>query len=88
MDSGRWENYPYLAYPSSKSALNMIGLMYAKTLPDVLVTIVNPGFTATDFNDHRGHQTLDEGTDALVAAVLDTEGPSGRSLSREGVIPW
>jgi NAD(P)-dependent dehydrogenase (short-subunit alcohol dehydrogenase family) len=88
MDAGRWENYPHLAYPSSKSALNMIGLMYAKTLPDVLVTIVNPGFTATDFNDHRGSQTLDEGTDALVAAVLDTEGPSGRSTSRNGLIPW
>ncbi|MCD2185538.1 SDR family NAD(P)-dependent oxidoreductase [Actinomycetospora soli] len=88
MDAGRWENWPHLAYPSSKAALNMAGLMYARTLPDVLVTIVNPGFTATEFNDYRGHQTLDEGTDALVAAVLDTEGPSGRSLSREGLTPW
>ncbi|WP_433798923.1 SDR family NAD(P)-dependent oxidoreductase [Actinomycetospora sp. CA-084318] len=88
MDEGRWERYPYLAYPSSKAALDMVGVMYARTMPDVLVTIVNPGHTATDLNDHRGHQTLDEGTDALVAAVLDTTGPSGRFVSRDGVIPW
>jgi NAD(P)-dependent dehydrogenase (short-subunit alcohol dehydrogenase family) len=88
MDDGRWQNWPHLAYPSSKAALNMAAVMYAKTLPEVLVSVVNPGFTATDFNGHRGHQTLDEGTEALVAAVLDTEGPSGRSFSREGVTPW
>ncbi|MEJ2869343.1 SDR family NAD(P)-dependent oxidoreductase [Actinomycetospora sp. OC33-EN08] len=88
MDSGRWQNYPHLAYPSSKAALNMLSIMYAKTLPDVLVTVVNPGYTATEFNGFRGTQTLDEGTDALVAAVLDVDGPSGRSLSREGVTPW
>lgn len=88
MDAGRWERYPHLAYPSSKAALDMIGIMYARTMPDVLVTIVNPGHTATDLNDHRGSQTLDEGTDALVAAVLDTAGPSGRFVSRDGVIPW
>ncbi|GAA4797871.1 SDR family NAD(P)-dependent oxidoreductase [Actinomycetospora chlora] len=88
MDNGRWERYPYLAYPSSKAALNMIAVLYARTLPDVLVTIVNPGWTATGLNDFRGSQTPEEGTDAIVAAVLDTTGPSGRFLARDGVVGW
>jgi NAD(P)-dependent dehydrogenase (short-subunit alcohol dehydrogenase family) len=88
MSHQRWSNHPYLAYPSSKAALNMISVMYAKTLPDVLVTVVNPGFTATDLNDHQGTQTVEEGTDAIVAAALDTAGPSGRFLERDGVVPW
>ncbi|MFC5062632.1 SDR family NAD(P)-dependent oxidoreductase [Actinomycetospora atypica] len=88
MADWRWANHPHLPYTSSKAALNMVGVMYAKTMPDVLVTVVNPGFTATDLNDHQGTQTLDEGTDALVAAVLDTTGPSGRFVEREGERAW
>jgi NAD(P)-dependent dehydrogenase (short-subunit alcohol dehydrogenase family) len=88
MGDWRWANHPHLAYPSSKAALNMVSIMYAKTLPDVLVTVVNPGFTATDLNDHQGTQTVEEGTDAIVAAALDTTGPSGRFLQRDGVVPW
>jgi NAD(P)-dependent dehydrogenase (short-subunit alcohol dehydrogenase family) len=41
-----------LAYPSSKSALNMITAMYAKELRDtpIKVNAANPGYTATDLN--------------------------------------
>jgi NAD(P)-dependent dehydrogenase (short-subunit alcohol dehydrogenase family) len=88
MSHQRWSNHPYLAYPSSKAALNMIAVLYAKTLPDVVVTVVNLGYTATDLNVHQGTQTVEEGTDAIVAAVLDTAGPSGRFLERSGVVPW
>ena len=88
MSDWRWENHPYLAYPSSKAALNMISVMYARTLPDVLVTVVNPGCTATDLNDHQGTQTVEEGTDAIVAAALDTTVRSGRFVERDGVVPW
>ncbi|GAA4911215.1 NAD(P)-dependent dehydrogenase (short-subunit alcohol dehydrogenase family) [Actinomycetospora succinea] len=88
MNAGRWERYPHLAYPSSKAALNMISVLYAKTLADVVVTVVNPGWTATNLNAFQGTQTLAEGTDAIVAAVTDTTGPSGRFLDRDGEIPW
>ncbi|GAA4875806.1 SDR family NAD(P)-dependent oxidoreductase [Actinomycetospora straminea] len=88
MSDWRWDNHPHLAYPSAKAALNMLSVMYAKTVPDVLVTVVNPGFTATDLNDHQGTQTVEEGTDAIVAAALDTTGPSGRFLDRFGTVPW
>jgi NAD(P)-dependent dehydrogenase (short-subunit alcohol dehydrogenase family) len=88
MSDWRWANHPHLGYPSSKAALNMVSVLYAKTLPDVLVTVVNPGFTATGLNDHQGTQTVEEGTDAIVAAALDTGGPSGRFLERSGTVPW
>jgi hypothetical protein len=40
----------------------------------------DPGYTATDFNRHRGSQTVTEGTDAIVA--LATEDPSGGGTGR------
>ena len=41
-----------LAYPSSKTALNMITAMYAKELRDtpIKVNAANPGYTKTDLN--------------------------------------
>jgi NAD(P)-dependent dehydrogenase (short-subunit alcohol dehydrogenase family) len=89
MSDFRWSAHPYLAYPASKAALNMTGVLYAQTMPDVVVTVVNPGYTATDLNGHQGTQTVEEGTDAIVAAALDTTGPSGRFTEREdGIVPW
>ncbi len=69
-----------LAYPSSKSALNMITAMYAKELRDTPIKInaANPGYTATDLNRHSGFRSVAEGAQASVQlATLDTDGPSG-----------
>jgi hypothetical protein len=38
----------------------MIANQYAKDLPAVRVTTVDPSYTATDLNGHRGTQTLTE----------------------------
>jgi NAD(P)-dependent dehydrogenase (short-subunit alcohol dehydrogenase family) len=69
-----------LAYPSSKSALNMITALYAKELRDtpVKVNAANPGYTATDLNRHNGFRSVAEGAEASVhLATLDTDDPSG-----------
>ena len=69
-----------LAYPSSKSALNMITAMYAKELRDtpVKVNAANPGYTATDLNRHSGFRSVAEGAEASVhLATLPADGPSG-----------
>src|SRR5207248_2812859 len=50
------------AYFSSKAALNMLTLQYAKAFPDLRINSVDPGFTATDLNANRGTQTVTEGT--------------------------
>jgi NAD(P)-dependent dehydrogenase (short-subunit alcohol dehydrogenase family) len=78
---------PGLVYQSSKAALNMVTTLYAKALPGVRVCAVDPGYTATDLNGHAGHQTVREGTDAIVmAAAADTV--PGPHFDRHGVSPW
>ncbi len=78
-----------VAYCSSKAALNMITTQYAKAYPDIRVNVVDPGYTATDLNHNSGHQTVQEGTDAIVAmASLGPEGQTGTFIDREGEVPW
>lgn len=75
-----------LVYPSSKAALTMLAAQYAKALPEVRVSAVDPGYTATGLNDHRGTQTLTEGTDAVIAAVTADTVP-GLFFDRFGPVP-
>ncbi|WP_243845121.1 SDR family oxidoreductase [Mumia sp. ZJ1417] len=78
-----------LVYPSSKAALNLITTMYAKALPEFRVNAVDPGYTATDLNGHRGTQTVEEGAAASVrAATVDPQGPTGAFFGRDGFVPW
>jgi NAD(P)-dependent dehydrogenase (short-subunit alcohol dehydrogenase family) len=78
-----------LAYPTSKSAVNMLTTQYAKALPGMRVNAVDPGYTGTDFNEHRGTQTVREGVEAIVAmAQIGADGPSGTFVDRHGTVPW
>ena len=76
-------------YASSKSAVTMLTTQYAKVLPDMRVNAADPGYTATDFNGHRGPQTVTEGTDAIVElATLGPSGPTGTFRDRHGDVAW
>ena len=69
-----------LAYPSSKSALNMITAMYARELRDtpIKVNAANPGYTKTDLHRNSGFRSATEGAEATVyLATLRADGPSG-----------
>jgi NAD(P)-dependent dehydrogenase (short-subunit alcohol dehydrogenase family) len=78
-----------LVYPSSKAALNMITTQYAKALPTFRVNAVDPGYTATDLNDHRGHQSVAQGATAIVEmAQVPPDGPTGGFFSAAGPVPW
>ena len=90
-----------LAYPSSKSALNMITAMYAKELRDtpIKVNAANPGYTKTDLNRNSGFRSVAEGAEASVhLATLDAGGPNGilwghlwtadSADSDYGTLPW
>jgi NAD(P)-dependent dehydrogenase (short-subunit alcohol dehydrogenase family) len=90
-----------VAYPSSKSALNMITAMYAKELRDtpIKVNAANPGYTKTDLNRNSGFRSVAEGAEASVyLATLPADGPSGilwgHLWSAEGpadaygILPW
>ena len=76
-----------IVYPSSKAALNMVTTMYAKSLPDVRVTAVDPGYTATNLNGFTGTQSLAEGVEPIVEACVAEELP-GWFIGRSGLLPW
>jgi NAD(P)-dependent dehydrogenase (short-subunit alcohol dehydrogenase family) len=76
-------------YTASKAAVTMLTTQYAKGLPGIRFNAADPGYTSTDLNGHSGHQTVTEGTDAIVA--LATEDPSagtGRFIDRFGPVAW
>jgi NAD(P)-dependent dehydrogenase (short-subunit alcohol dehydrogenase family) len=85
MESG----YPTLAYGSAKAAVNMLTVQYAKAFPAIRINAVDPGYTATDLNAHRGTQTIGEGAEVIVAmAQAGPDGPTGGYFDRKGPVPW
>jgi NAD(P)-dependent dehydrogenase (short-subunit alcohol dehydrogenase family) len=78
-----------LQYPASKAAVNMLTSQYAKALPAMRVNAVDPGYTATDFNHHRGVKTVAQGAEAIVRmTLLDASGPTGGYFDDQGTVPW
>lgn len=76
-------------YTSSKSAVTMLTVQYARALPEMRINAADPGYTATDLNGHNGHQTVLEGTDAVVdLATRGGQGPTGTFVDRSGVAPF
>lgn len=67
----------------------MITVQYAKAFPDIRITAVEPGFTATDLNGHRGTQTVEEGAEIIVrTALVGADGPTGGYVDASGPLPW
>lgn len=73
-------------YTSSKSAVTMLTVQYARAFPEMRINAADPGYTATDFNRHSGPQTVQEGTDAIVElATRGGEGATGTYVDRFGI---
>jgi NAD(P)-dependent dehydrogenase (short-subunit alcohol dehydrogenase family) len=89
-DPGRIEskiNAPL--YTSSKSAVTMLTVQYARAFPEMRINAADPGYTATDFNGNTGTQTVQEGTDAIVdLATRGGGGPTGTFIDRSGIAPF
>ena len=93
-----------VTYPASKTALNMVTVMYAKELRDtpIKVNAANPGYCATDLNANSGFLTATQGAEVSVhLATLPADGPSGvlwghvwtpaadgKGGDEYGVLPW
>src|ERR1039457_6739738 len=76
-------------YTSSKAAVTMLTVQYAKAFPEMRINAADPGYTATDFNGNNGTQTVQEGTDAIVdLATRGGGGPTGTFIDRSGVAPF
>jgi NAD(P)-dependent dehydrogenase (short-subunit alcohol dehydrogenase family) len=81
--------YPGVAYPASKTAVNMVTVQFAKAFPEMRINAVEPGFTATDLNGRTGIQTVEEGTEIIVRmAQVAPDGPTGGYFDAEGRLPW
>ena len=87
----KFSHIKLLAYSSSKTALNAITVLFADELRSspIKVNSADPGYTATDFNGHRGTQRVEEGARAAVKlALLPPDGPTGGFFNAEGALPW
>ena len=89
-------DWPYakvkpIGYNGSKAALNMLTIQLAAELTQtsIKVNAADPGYTATDLNNHSGHQSVPEGAAAAVRlALLPDDGPTGGFFSSAGAEPW
>jgi len=80
-----------LAYNSSKSAVNAITVQFANELRDtpIKVNAADPGYVATDLNQHQGYRTVQQGATAPVRlATLPADGPTAGYFDENGVVPW
>jgi NAD(P)-dependent dehydrogenase (short-subunit alcohol dehydrogenase family) len=88
-----WEFYPVklLAYNASKTALNAFTVTLAYELKETAIKVnsADPGFTATDMNDHRGYKTVEQGAAVIIQlATLPVDGATGGYFNDQGVLPW
>ena len=81
--------YPGVAYPASKTAVDMITVQYAKAFPNMKINAVDPGYTATDLNGGTGTQTVEQGAAVIVTmAMIGPDGPTGGYFDANGPVPW
>jgi NAD(P)-dependent dehydrogenase (short-subunit alcohol dehydrogenase family) len=94
--SWKYYNFKGGAYGPSKTALNAYTIALAFELRDTpfKINAVDPGFTATDFNQHRGTGNIHDAAARIVKyATIDDKGPTGQYFSDDnnpetGVSPW
>jgi NAD(P)-dependent dehydrogenase (short-subunit alcohol dehydrogenase family) len=79
------------SYRLSKSALNMITAMLAKTLRDdgIKVNAMCPGWTATDMGGAEAPNTPEQAAElAFKLGTLDSNGATGAFFNASGPIAW
>ena len=89
----RWAFAPveYLAYDSSKTAVNAITVQFAHELREtpIKVNAADPGYVATDMNRHQGVRSVEQGAATPVRlATLPADGPTGGYFDDDGPVPW
>jgi NAD(P)-dependent dehydrogenase (short-subunit alcohol dehydrogenase family) len=53
------------------------------------VNAVNPGYTATDFNEYRGTKKVEDAARVIAEyAMLGPDGPTAKFVSDYGETPW
>lgn len=83
-----WKYYDYKAtsYVTSKAALNTYTIILAYELKDLAfkVNVIDPGYTATDFNHHNGPGTVESAASFIIKHTLtDDNAPTGKFFSND-----
>jgi NAD(P)-dependent dehydrogenase (short-subunit alcohol dehydrogenase family) len=92
----KYYNFKATSYVTSKAALNAYTIILSYELKDLgfKVNVIDPGYTATDFNHHRGPGTVESAASFIIKHTLtDENGPTGQFFSNDiedetGVSPW
>jgi NAD(P)-dependent dehydrogenase (short-subunit alcohol dehydrogenase family) len=93
-----WQYYgvKLAAYGPSKTALNAYTIVLAHELRDLpfKVNVIDPGYTATDFNHYNGPGTVESAASFIVKHTLtDGDAPTGKFFSNDikdqtEISPW
>ncbi|MBJ6725338.1 SDR family NAD(P)-dependent oxidoreductase [Geomesophilobacter sediminis] len=83
-----WKYYDvkHVGYITSKAALNAYTIVLAYELKGLSfkVNAIDPGFTATDFNNHIGTGTIESAAEFIIKHTLtDDDGPTGKFFSND-----
>jgi len=83
-------HFSSVIYGSSKAAVSMLTVQYAKALPAIKFNAVEPGFTATDLTPFSGAgQPVDIGAEVIVRmATIGKDGPTGTFQEGETELGW
>lgn len=93
-----WKYYDIksASYGTSKAALNAYTIVLAYELRELpfKINVIDPGYTATDFNHHSGPGSVESAASFIVKHThTDTDGPTGMFFSNDiedesGISPW
>lgn len=91
--AGEFASYIGTCYATSKAALNMLTLGWAKHLnlvrSPIRINAVSPGWCRTDMGGPSATRSVEEGAATLLKyAFLPPDGPTGGFFGPDGTIPW
>lgn len=92
----KYYNFKSASYGTSKAALNAYTIVLAYELRDLpfKVNVIDPGYTATDFNHHSGPGSIESAAGFIIKHTLtDETAPTGQFFSNDiedetGISPW
>lgn len=85
--------FPSIVYGSSKAAVSMLTVQYAKAVPEVKFNAVEPGITATnlgggDPGSHHGRPAEISARIVVKWATIGKDAPSGTFQEDDGELRW
>lgn len=87
-----WNQFKFVSYNTSKSALNSYTVVLAYHFKEAKVNCINPGYVATNLNNYSGLLTPQESAAGVikVGILLGKDGPTGKYLDHTGKFehPW